>query len=37
VTDHSDYDYKRIVAESRLVIDTRNATNGIQSSKIVHC
>jgi UDP-N-acetyl-D-glucosamine dehydrogenase len=37
VTDHSDYDYKRIVAESRLVIDTRNATNGIQSSKIVNC
>jgi UDP-N-acetyl-D-glucosamine dehydrogenase len=37
VTDHSDYDYERIVAESRLVIDTRNATNGIQSSKIVHC
>jgi UDP-N-acetyl-D-glucosamine dehydrogenase len=37
VTDHSDYDYERIVAESRLVIDTRNATNGIQSSKIVRC
>lgn len=37
VTDHSDYDYARIVAESRLVIDTRNATKGIQSNKIVHC
>ena len=37
VTDHSDYDYARIVAESKLVIDTRNATKGIQSDKIVHC
>jgi UDP-N-acetyl-D-glucosamine dehydrogenase len=37
VTDHSDYDYARIVADSRLVVDTRNATKGIQSNKIVHC
>lgn len=37
VTDHSDYDYPRIVSESQLVIDTRNATKGIQSDKIVHC
>lgn len=37
VTDHSDYDYPRIVAESKLVIDTRNATRGIQSDNIVHC
>jgi UDP-N-acetyl-D-glucosamine dehydrogenase len=37
VTDHSDYDYARIVAESKLVVDTRNATKGIQSDKIVHC
>jgi len=37
VTDHSSYDYARIVAESQLVVDTRNATRGIQSSKIVHC
>ncbi len=37
VTDHSSYDYPRIVAESKLVIDTRNATSGIQSEKIVHC
>ena len=35
VTDHSDYDYQRIVRESRLVVDTRNATRGIQSSNIV--
>ena len=37
VTDHSDYDYKRIVQESQLVVDTRNATRGIHSPKIVHC
>lgn len=37
VTDHSDYDYKRIVQESQLVVDTRHATRGIQSPKIVHC
>jgi UDP-N-acetyl-D-glucosamine dehydrogenase len=37
VTDHSDYDYRRIVEESQLVVDTRNATRGIHSSKIVHC
>jgi UDP-N-acetyl-D-glucosamine dehydrogenase len=37
VTDHSDYDYARIVRESQLVVDTRNATRGIKSPKIVHC
>jgi UDP-N-acetyl-D-glucosamine dehydrogenase len=37
VTDHSDYDYERIVRESRLVVDTRNATHGITSPKIVPC
>jgi UDP-N-acetyl-D-glucosamine dehydrogenase len=37
VTDHSGYDYTKIVAESRLVVDTRNATNGIKSDKVVHC
>ena len=37
VTDHSDYDYARIVSESQLVVDTRNATKGIVSNKIVHC
>jgi UDP-N-acetyl-D-glucosamine dehydrogenase len=37
VTDHSDYDYPRIVREAQLVVDTRNATRGIESSKIVHC
>ena len=37
VTDHSDYDYQRIVQESQLVVDTRNATRGIESPKIVRC
>jgi len=35
VTDHSDYDYKKIVQEAQLVVDTRNATRGIKSPKIV--
>jgi len=37
VTDHSSYDYKWIVNNSPLVIDTRNATRGIVSDKIVRC
>jgi UDP-N-acetyl-D-glucosamine dehydrogenase len=37
VTDHSDYDYKKIVGESQLVVDTRNATKGIDSPKVVRC
>jgi len=37
VTDHTDYDYKKIVSEAKLVVDSRNATRGIKSDKIVHC
>jgi len=37
VTDHSDYDYQQIVDESQLIIDTRNATAGISSPRIVRC
>jgi UDP-N-acetyl-D-glucosamine dehydrogenase len=37
VTDHSDYDYGKIVNEAQLVVDTRNATKGISSPKIVRC
>ena len=37
VTDHSEYDYPKIVQESRLVVDTRNATKGIESEKVVRC
>ncbi len=36
-TDHSEYNYEKIVAESRLVIDSRNATRGYDSEKIVRC
>ena len=37
VTDHSSYDYKAIVHESKLVVDTRNATKGIDAPNIVRC
>lgn len=37
VTDHSSYDYAAIVEEANLVIDTRNATKGLQTPKIVRC
>jgi len=37
VTDHSAYDFQAIVAQSQLVVDTRNATKGIQSAKVVRC
>ncbi len=37
VTDHSDYDYEEIVRKSKLVVDSRNATKGITSPKIVRC
>ena len=36
-TDHSVYEYEKIVATSRLIIDTRNATRGVTSDKIVRC
>jgi len=37
VTDHSAYDYRAIVDQAQLVIDTRNATRGMDSPKIVRC
>ena len=37
VTDHSDYDFPSIVDEAKLVVDTRNATRGIENAKIVRC
>jgi UDP-N-acetyl-D-glucosamine dehydrogenase len=37
VTDHSSYNYAEIVAEAKLVVDTRNATKGIVSDKVVRC
>ncbi len=35
VTDHSAYDYGEIVANARLLLDTRNATRGIASPKVL--
>ena len=37
MTDHSDYNYRDIVSKSRLVVDSRNATRGIQSENILRC
>jgi UDP-N-acetyl-D-glucosamine dehydrogenase len=37
VTDHTSYDYSGIVEQAQLVIDTRNATKGIESPNIVRC
>jgi len=37
VTDHTTYNYQQIVDQSKLVIDTRNATKGIVSNKILRC
>jgi UDP-N-acetyl-D-glucosamine dehydrogenase len=37
VTDHSDYDYADIVRQAQLVVDTRNATRGIHSPKVIRC
>lgn len=40
VTDHTVYDYERIVARARLVVDSRNATKAIRgadAAKIVRC
>jgi UDP-N-acetyl-D-glucosamine dehydrogenase len=37
VTDHSTYDYPWIVEHAKLIVDTRNATKGIHSPKIVRC
>ena len=37
VTDHTTYDYPGIVEQAQLVIDTRNATKGIESPNIVRC
>jgi UDP-N-acetyl-D-glucosamine dehydrogenase len=38
-TDHSSYDYEAIVRDSKLVVDTRNATRHVKQhrEKVVHC
>jgi UDP-N-acetyl-D-glucosamine dehydrogenase len=35
VTDHSSFDYKKLVDQARLSVDTRNALKGVTSPKIV--
>ena len=35
LTDHSAYDYAKIVEQSKIVVDTRNACGQIKSSKII--
>ena len=35
ITDHTDFDYKALLAASKLIVDTRNALKGIDSDKIV--
>ena len=37
VTDHSGYDYQNITARAKLVVDPRNATEGIDGNNIVRC
>jgi UDP-N-acetyl-D-glucosamine dehydrogenase len=37
LTDHSQYDYAAIVNQAKLVVDTRNATQGIHAPNIVRC
>jgi UDP-N-acetyl-D-glucosamine dehydrogenase len=37
VTDHTIYDYAAIVEQAQLVVDTRNATKGISSPKVLRC
>jgi UDP-N-acetyl-D-glucosamine dehydrogenase len=37
VTDHSSYDYRGIAEQAQLVIDTRNATKGLDAPNIVRC
>jgi UDP-N-acetyl-D-glucosamine dehydrogenase len=35
ITDHSSFDYPRIAAQSRLIVDTRNALKGVNLAHIV--
>jgi len=36
-TNHSAYEMEKIVADAKLVVDSRNATRHIQSPNIVRC
>jgi UDP-N-acetyl-D-mannosaminuronate dehydrogenase len=33
ITDHSAFDYERIVARAQAVVDTRNATKGVRAGR----
>ena len=35
ITDHAAFDYKSLVRDAALIVDTRNALKNIQSDKIV--
>ncbi|HWE50511.1 MAG TPA: UDP binding domain-containing protein, partial [Bryobacteraceae bacterium] len=35
ITDHSTFDYKKLLAEAALIVDTRNAMKGVDSPKVV--
>jgi UDP-N-acetyl-D-glucosamine dehydrogenase len=35
VTDHSDFDYKKLLDDAKLIVDTRNSMKGMVSEKIV--
>ena len=35
LTDHTSYDFKAIVNQSRIIVDTRNACGDIKSNKII--
>ena len=37
VTDHTQYDYRAIVDQAQLVVDTRNATRGIEAANVFRC
>ncbi len=36
-TDHSDYDFEAIAQRAQLLVDTRNATDGLTGDNIVRC
>ena len=35
VTDHSDIDYKKVLEDSKVIVDSRNAFRNIKSDKII--
>ena len=34
VTDHSSFDYKALLNDAQLIVDTRNALKGVKSEKV---